>query len=74
MEKRNLLIGYLLYTTGLHASELLSLNWRSFRYNCKGFLFVDVISKGNKPRSIPIRDKTKDILFSFENIRAKQLK
>ncbi|MDQ6598852.1 integrase [Bacillus salipaludis] len=65
LEKRNLLIGYLLYTTGLRASELLSLNWGSFRYNRKGFLFADVIGKGNKPRSIPIRDETKDILFSY---------
>ncbi|WP_342043594.1 tyrosine-type recombinase/integrase [Bacillus sp. OTU2372] len=65
LEKRNLLIGYLLYTTGLRASELLSLNWGSFRYNRKGFLFVDIIGKGNKPRSIPIRDETKDILFSY---------
>ncbi|MEH7549351.1 tyrosine-type recombinase/integrase, partial [Neobacillus vireti] len=60
-----MLIGYLLYTTGLRASELLSLNWGSFRYNRKGFLFVDIIGKGNKPRSIPIRDETKDILFSY---------
>ncbi|MED1471758.1 tyrosine-type recombinase/integrase [Bacillus salipaludis] len=65
LEKRNLLIGYLLYTTGLRASELLSLNWGSFRYNRKGFLFVDVIGKGKKPRSIPIREETKDILFSY---------
>ncbi|MED1471789.1 tyrosine-type recombinase/integrase [Bacillus salipaludis] len=59
-----MLIGYLLFTTGFRASELLSLNWGSFRYNRKGFLIVDVIGKGNKPRSIPIRDETKDILFS----------
>ncbi|MEH7479707.1 tyrosine-type recombinase/integrase [Neobacillus drentensis] len=65
LEKRNLLIGYLLYTTGLRASELLILNWGSFRNNRKGFLFVDVIGKGNKPRSIPIRDETKDILLSY---------
>jgi integrase/recombinase XerD len=65
LEKRNLLIGYLLYTTGIRASELLSLNWGSFRYNRKGFLFADVIGKGNKPRSIPIREETKEILFNY---------
>ncbi|MGF6949982.1 integrase/recombinase XerD [Neobacillus sp. B4I6] len=65
LEKRNLLIGYLLYTTGLRASELLSLNWGSFRYNRKGYLFVDVIGKGDKPRSIPIREETEQILFSY---------
>jgi integrase/recombinase XerD len=65
LEKRNLLIGYLLYTTGLRASELLSLNWGSFRYNHQGYLYVDVIGKGQKPRSIPIKDETKDILFNY---------
>jgi integrase/recombinase XerD len=67
LEKRNLLIGYLLYTTGLRASELLSLNWGSFRYNRKGFLYVDVIGKGKKPRSIPIREETKEILFNYRS-------
>ncbi|MCM2535214.1 site-specific integrase [Neobacillus pocheonensis] len=67
LEKRNLLIGYLLYTTGLRASELLSLNWGSFRYNRKGFLFADVIGKGKKPRSIPIREETKEILFNYRS-------
>jgi integrase/recombinase XerD len=65
LEKRNFLIGYLLYTTGLRASELLSLNWGSFRYNQKGYLYADVIGKGKKPRSIPIRDETKEILFNY---------
>jgi integrase/recombinase XerD len=64
-EKRNLLIGYLLYTTGIRASELLNLNWGSFRYNHKGYLFADIIGKGNKPRSIPIREETKQLLFSY---------
>jgi integrase/recombinase XerD len=67
LEKRNLLIGYLLYTTGLRASELLSLNWGSFRYNRKGFLYADVIGKGKKPRSIPIREETKEILFNYRS-------
>jgi integrase/recombinase XerD len=65
LEKRNLLIGYLLYTTGLRASELLSLNWGSFRYNRKGYLYADVIGKGKKARSIPIREETKAILFDY---------
>ncbi|MFJ5624753.1 site-specific integrase [Peribacillus loiseleuriae] len=49
LEKRNLLFGYLLYTTGLRASELLRLNWGSFRYNRQGHLYLDVIGKGKKP-------------------------
>ncbi|TCN18933.1 tyrosine-type recombinase/integrase [Mesobacillus foraminis] len=63
LEKRNLLIGYMLYPMGLRASELLSLNWGSFRYNRKGHLYADVIGKGNKPRTGPIREETEEILF-----------
>ncbi|WP_338754472.1 tyrosine-type recombinase/integrase [Bacillus sp. FJAT-52991] len=65
LQKRNLLIGYLLYTTGLRASELLSLNWGSFRYNRQGFLFADVIGKGGKARTLPIREETSDLLFNY---------
>jgi integrase/recombinase XerD len=63
LEKRNLLIGYLLYTTGL--SELLSLNGGSFRYSRKDHLFVDMVGKGKKPRTIPVREETKNILFEY---------
>lgn len=65
LEKRNLLIAYLLYTTGLRASELLSLNWGSFRLNRQGHLFTDVIGKGKKPRTIPIKDETAEVLFNY---------
>ncbi|MED2974076.1 tyrosine-type recombinase/integrase [Fictibacillus sp. B-59209] len=65
LQTRNLLIGYLLYTTGLRASELLNLNWGSFRKNRRGNLLVDVIGKGNKPRTIPVKKETKDLLFNY---------
>ncbi len=65
LELRNLLIGYLLYTTGLRANELLSLNWGSFRYNRQGYLYVDVIGKGNKPRTIPVKEETEQLLFKY---------
>ncbi|WP_100402787.1 tyrosine-type recombinase/integrase [Bacillus sp. FJAT-42315] len=65
LQKRNLLIGYLLYTTGLRANELLSLNWGSFRYNRQGFLFADVIGKGGKARTIPVREETSELLFDY---------
>jgi integrase/recombinase XerD len=67
LQKKNLLIGYLLYTAGLRASELLSLNWGSFRKNHKGYLFVDVIGKGNKPRTIPIRAEARNVLFEYRD-------
>ncbi len=65
LEKRNLLIGYLLYSMGLRASELLSLNWGSFRYNRQGYLFADVIGKGKKQRTIPIKEETEKLLFDY---------
>ncbi|MCA1026023.1 MULTISPECIES: tyrosine-type recombinase/integrase [Cytobacillus] len=65
LKQRNLLIGYLLYTTGLRASELISLNWGSFRLNRRGALYADVIGKGNKFRSIPIREETKKVLLQY---------
>ncbi|KKB34757.1 tyrosine-type recombinase/integrase [Bacillus thermotolerans] len=65
LKTRNLLIGYLLYTTGLRASELLSLNWGSFRYSRQGHVFVDVIGKGNKERTVPIREEVKRLLFDY---------
>ncbi|MDN4075971.1 tyrosine-type recombinase/integrase, partial [Fictibacillus terranigra] len=68
LQTRNLLIGYLLYTTGLRASELLNLNWGSFRKNRRGNLLVDVIGKGNKPRTIPIKQETKNLLFSYREV------
>lgn len=68
LQKRNLLIGYLLYTTGLRASELLSLNWGSFRYNRQAHLYVDVIGKGNKQRSIPLREEIIEKLFEYRKV------
>ncbi|MBP0726655.1 tyrosine-type recombinase/integrase [Bacillus sp. RG28] len=65
LEKRNLLIGYLLYTTGLRASELVNLNWGSFRYNRQGHIYADVIGKGKKPRTIPMREETIELLFDY---------
>ena len=65
LEKRNLLMGYLLYTMGLRASELLSLNWGSFRYNRQGYLYADVIGKGKKPRTIPIKEEAIELLFDY---------
>ena len=65
LEKRNLLIGYLLYTTGLRASELLSLNWGSFRYNRQGSSICGCDRKGKKPRTIPIKEETIELLFDY---------
>lgn len=51
--------------TGLRASELLSLNWGSFRYSHQDNLFVDVIGKGRKQRTVPIREEVEEFLIDY---------
>jgi len=62
---RNRLIGMLLYMSGMRSSELLSLNWGSFREDRRGNLVVDVIGKGKKERTIPVFDDVKEVLFAY---------
>ncbi len=51
---RNRLMGMLLYMSGMRSSELLSLNWGSFREDRRGNLVVvDVIGKGKKNERFP---------------------
>lgn len=64
LQQRNLLLGYLLYTTGLRASEFVSLNKGSFYYR-KGELWVDVIGKGRKHREVPVRVETEMELLRY---------
>jgi integrase/recombinase XerD len=67
LEQRNLLLGYLLYTTGLRASEIVNLNKGSFYYR-KSELWVDVIGKGVKHREVPVREETEDVLLRYLEI------
>ncbi len=62
---RNRLMGMLLYMSGMRSSELLSLNWGSFREDRRGNLVVDVIGKGKKERTIPVFDDVKETLFTY---------
>lgn len=68
IEARNRLIGFLLLTLGIRASELIQLNWGSFRRNNRGDLLVDVLGKGGKERTLPILDETEAILFEYRTI------
>lgn len=65
---RNRLLGMLLYMTGMRSSELLSLNWGSFREDRRGNLLVDVIGKGKKERAIPVFDDVKEAIFDYRQI------
>jgi integrase/recombinase XerD len=64
LQQRNLLLGYLLYTTGLRASEIVNLNKGSFYYR-RGELWVDVIGKGGKHREVPVREETENELLLY---------
>jgi integrase/recombinase XerD len=62
---RNNLLGQLLFLTGMRSSEILSLNWGSFRKNRKNKLVVDVIGKGGKERTIPVFDNVRKALIEY---------
>jgi len=62
---RNRLMGMLLYMSGMRSSELLSLNWGSFREDRRGNLIVDVIGKGRKERTIPIFREVEEALLDY---------
>lgn len=64
-KKRNKLMGMLLYMSGMRSSELLSLNWGSFREDRRGNLLVDVIGKGKKERTIPVFEEVQTALFEY---------
>lgn len=63
---RNNLIGHLLYSTGMRASEIINLNFSSFRKTRNGQIYVDIIGKGNKPRTLPILEKTHKIFEMYK--------
>lgn len=53
LKTRNRLIGWLLFATGMRASEITSLTFGSF-YEEDDVIYVQVVGKGLKQRSIPI--------------------
>ncbi|QST02379.1 tyrosine-type recombinase/integrase (plasmid) [Pontibacillus sp. ALD_SL1] len=71
LKKRNVLIGILLFTTGLRSSEIISLNWGSFRYTSQNEVVADVLGKGSKHRTIPIRQETVPYLKEYRSLLGK---
>lgn len=55
-KKRLKMIVYLLYFLGLRVSELVSLNWNSFKKLRQGW-WLFVIGKGGKPGKVPVNDE-----------------
>ncbi|WP_050182017.1 tyrosine-type recombinase/integrase [Domibacillus robiginosus] len=68
IEARNRLIGMMLLTLGIRASELIGLNWGSFRRSRQGDLVVDVIGKGGKERTLPVMRETESLLFHYRSV------
>ncbi|MCA0966792.1 tyrosine-type recombinase/integrase [Priestia flexa] len=64
-QARNRLIGMLLYLSGMRSSEVLSLNWGSFREDRRGNMLVDVFGKGKKERTIPVFKDVQNALFHY---------
>ncbi|MGK0698770.1 tyrosine-type recombinase/integrase [Priestia flexa] len=64
-QARNRLMGMLLYLSGMRSSEVLSLNWGSFREDRRGNILVDVFGKGKKERTIPVFKDVQNALFHY---------
>ena len=71
LKKRNELIGHLLLLTGMRASEIISLNWGSFRVTNQEEVYADVIGKGEKHRVVPIREETVRVLHAYREALGK---
>ncbi|MED4285503.1 tyrosine-type recombinase/integrase [Priestia megaterium] len=69
---RNKLIGFILLTAGLRASEIVNLKWsdivihRDRRNNTVNYS-VDFSGKGKKPRKVPLNEKVINALYEYRN-------
>ena len=68
LEARNRLIGMMLLTLGILSSELIQLNWGSFRRSRQGDVVVDVLGKGGKQRTLPVLKETEQLLFHYRSL------
>lgn len=62
---RNYLIGIILFTTGLRASELVNIKWSDFYEDTNGNIGLRVIGKGKKPRNVKIRRDVWSYILPF---------
>ncbi|MGF9890850.1 tyrosine-type recombinase/integrase [Priestia megaterium] len=70
--KRNKLIGFILLTAGLRASEIVKLKWSDIlihrdRRNDTVSFSLDFNGKGNKPRKVPLYEKAVEALYAYRN-------
>ncbi|WP_214756867.1 site-specific integrase [Exiguobacterium sp. s157] len=67
MELRNETIGYLLLTTGMRASELLSVKFNNVKRNQHTF-YIEVKGKRDKWRRIPLTEKTSHLINRLQTL------
>jgi len=71
LKVRNSLIGWLLFGTGMRASEMISVTFESF-FEEDDTLHVEVLGKGRKPRVIPILSNSIYQLFHAHSSHIKE--
>jgi len=71
LKVRNSLIGWLLFGTGMRASEMISVTFNSF-FEEDDILHVEVLGKGRKPRVIPILSNNIYQLFQTHSSHIKE--
>ena len=67
MELRNETIGYLLLTTGMRASELLSVKFNNVKRNQHTF-YIEVKGKRNKWRRVPLTEKASHLINELQTL------
>ncbi|WP_214691618.1 MULTISPECIES: tyrosine-type recombinase/integrase [unclassified Exiguobacterium] len=67
IELRNETIGYLLLTTGMRASELLSVKFNDVKRNQHTF-YIEVKGKGDKWRRIPLTEKASHLINRLQTL------
>ncbi|MCK2000087.1 tyrosine-type recombinase/integrase [[Brevibacterium] frigoritolerans] len=67
LKARNRLLGYILLTTGMRASEITNLYWDDFLKE-KGRFFIEFKGKGNKFRKIPLNEKVVEEMLLYRRL------
>lgn len=67
LKARNRLLGYILLTTGMRASEIINLHWDDVLKE-KGRFFIEFKGKGNKFRKIPLNGKAVEEMLLYRRL------
>lgn len=70
---KNYLIGIILFTTGLRASELVNIQWCNFYEDTNGNIGLRVLGKGKKPRNVKIRRDVWSYILTYRASQGKSI-